>query len=129
PDAAAGLYQAVPGGTATIRKNFAAESPQMAGNAMTDSIDDCSRPTAHWRRSIPSRRPAVPLVMGYPTRRSGPANPRRDNQTPRRWDPKPSTSGPPAPERDPTRRADHSAPNAGAPVRRSIGVADRILGA
>src|SRR5207249_10435368 len=84
----------------------------------------------HASRSRPRRRATAPLlVRGYPTPRSGPANPRRDNQRPRRWDPKPNTSGPPAPHRVPTRREYHSAPNAGEPARRSVGAGDRVLGA
>ena len=49
----------------------------------------------------------------YPTRQSGRANLRRDNQRRRRWDPRPSNWGPPARHKEPTR---HSS---AAPMRRN----------
>jgi len=55
----------------------------------------------------------------YPTRQSGRANLRRDNQRRRRWDPRPSNWGPPARHKEPTRHSS-AAPYAAEPIRLSV---------
>ena len=67
--------------------------------------------------------------MGYPNPQSARANRRRDNRRRRRWGPRPSKSGPAAPDSRPTRREDNSGTNAAKPVRRSIGARGWVLDA
>ena len=60
-----------------------------------------------------SRAPNTRPITDSPSPRPGLANPRRDNQRRRRWDPRPSNWGPPARHKEPTR---HSS---AAPMRRN----------